>query len=447
MNLKDAPYGYAFEGDYAESYGDCVPRLQQVLQRQLDELAKIGTPERAREILGVLRGRRGHRQGVTQIDICTRWDGSDCLFARGEVVLPRASYKGNVIDVIKGCGLKPHRYGGSRPRDLVRLREPARLRSDIERTLDEVHCLGVPAWSNYVMTMAAVGKGVGGPEAVDCPATPVRQDLPNDERSPKVAVIDTGIVEQQREDLWLASVARTPSNIDKLDVLPIRDGYLDFQAGHGTFVAGIVQRVAPEADIRVYRAADTDGFATDDDIADAMIEAWRDGAEIMNLSLAGRTTDDQPPQALADAVARIQEGSNRQVVIVAAAGNYGDTVPCWPAALEGVESVAGLTARLTPADWSSHGSVRFSTVAEGIRSTFVTGAESPVFDRDPETFGADAWALWSGTSFAAPQVAGAVARASRELGRTPREAVELLDDRGMEIPGFGKAMRILEGIR
>ena len=85
-------------------------------------------------------------------------------------------------------------------------------------------------------------------------------------------------------------------------------------------------------------------------------------------------------------------------------------------------------------------------MAEGIRSTYVPGVESPIFDLAPDTFGADAWALWSGTSFAAPQIAGAVARISYEEGVAPRAAVDKLDQYGKGVDGFGKAMRILQGL-
>jgi subtilisin family serine protease len=262
----------------------------------------------------------------------------------------------------------------------------------------------------------------------------------------RVAVIDTGIPRRKRADGFL-DIPRTDDNIDELDVLPAGpDGLLDYQAGHGTFVAGIIQRVVPQADIRMYRAADTDGFATDDDIADAVLRAHDDGAQIINMSMGVRTVDDQPPPATAEAVATVVRESGGKTVIIAAAGNFGDRSTVWPAALEGVEAVAGLTAFLTPASWSSFGDVRFSTVAEGIRSTFVEGTESPVFDPSPDQFTGDAWAVWSGTSFAAPQIAGAVARISYEEGTEPRAAVDKLDAYGKPIAGFGKAMRILQGI-
>jgi hypothetical protein len=446
MNLEDAQPGHAFEGDYPESYGALTPQLQQVLRRQLDELDRTGSGVRAAELLGILRGRRGDRPDLVQLNICHRKDG-DCLAVRGEIVMPYASYGDpGVRSVLNSRGFRVHARTTHRDTDLVRLRHPAQLLPDVDSVLDECGRRGAGAWPNYIVTMAAVGKGIGGPEPVPGPGA-LSGGPSSENGGPTVAVIDTGIVARLRGDGWLDGVDRTPDNVDVLDVLPVADGYLDFQAGHGTFVAGIVQRVAPGADVRVYRAADTDGFASDDRIADAMIRAYRDGAQVVNLSLGGRTVHDEPPPAMAAAVDTIRHDSGGEVVIIAAAGNFGDRAPCWPAALPGVESVAGLTAQLTPARWSSHGEVRFSTVAEGIRSTFVTGRESPVFDREPETFPDDAWALWTGTSFAAPQIAGAVVRACRELDLTPRQAVERLHDRGRPVAEFGRAMRILEGIR
>jgi subtilisin family serine protease len=340
----------------------------------------------------------------------------------------------------------------------VRLRNPQATRFDVDQVIDACCGADYDAWSNYLSTMAAVGKGIGGPEnapplgdfaVYHIPGAPPAAAGPR----AVVAVIDTGIQQGPRGDHWLNSVVRNDDNVDQLDLLPDGpDGWLDYQAGHGTFVAGIVQRVAPGAEIRMYRAADSDGFASDADIAELILQAHRDGADIINLSLGTRTADDEPPRLMREAVETVHEEAGRlpdgryRKVIIAAAGTYGTDGPVWPASLPGVESVAGLTAYLTPAPWSSYGQVRFSTAAEGIHSVFPEGVESPLFDPQPDTFPADAGAIWSGTSFAAPQVAGAVARIVTELRVHPRDAVDLLDQRGKPVPGYGKAMRILQGI-
>jgi hypothetical protein len=454
MNLTTAPLGYAFEGDYPESYGGSRDRLQQVLARQL---AELDNSDGEAELLGILRGRRCGHQELPQLDLRRRRDGTHALIARGEIVMPSASYDDKEVQGFLEAGrfAKDDPAGQPGHCGLVRVRQPLVSLPVVERIIDQCGGRGARAWPNYLATMAAVGKGIGGPEPLDDRGVAFADYRiasaaeHHDKPAPAVAVIDTGVPAAERTiDGWL-KLTHTAYDVDELDVYPHGpDGFLDFQAGHGAFVAGIVQRVAPQAEVRMYRAADTDGFATDQDIAEALLRAHRDKAKIINLSLGGRTVDNQPPPAMTAAIRQIHDETGGEAVIVAAAGNFGDSAPCWPAALDGVEAVAGLTAQLTPAPWSSYGpAVAFSAVAEGIRSTFPTGNESPVFDAEPESFGPDAWALWSGTSFAAPQVAGAIARICQEHGCAPRKAVELLADRGKDIAGYGKAMRILEGFR
>ena len=165
---------------------------------------------------------------------------------------------------------------------------------------------------------------------------------------------------------------------------------------------------------------DSDGIGSDVTVACWMIQAVLDGNQIINLSLGCQTEDDFPPVAMR---AALDSGSGRRaedVLIVAAAGNYGDTRPCWPGAFRGVVSVAGLAPDMLPALWSSRGFwVTCSTIGQGLCSTFVDGTESPLITLSPVppglphaavTFTGDPpWAYWSGTSFAAPQITGAVA--------------------------------------
>jgi thermitase len=442
MTFDKDRLGYGFADDYPESYDPKdVPRLRAIVSQQVTQLG-AGDPAAGARLLGILIGRRSGDRTVSQLEQRPRRDGNAALAARGEVVLGAGAYpavRSELLDY-------EQRPGGDGT--TVRFRRTGYSAADVDRTVDACAAAGVDAWPNYVAIMAAVGKGLGGPEPVPAPPTgPTTSLPPSGSGAPvRVAVLDTGITEQLRGDGWLTGVERTPGNVDLLDLLPAGpDGLLDYGAGHGTFVAGVVARVAPQAEIVMYRAADTDGFATDEDIADAILAAHADGAQIINVSMALRTADDSPPPAMAAAVATVL-GSGADRVIVAAAGNFGDKSVVYPAALDGVYSVAGLTATLTPALWSSYGAVDFSTVAEGIRSTFVKGTESPVFDPAPDAFGADAWALWSGTSFAAPQVAGAVARISYEERVGVRTAVRTLADGGKPIVGYGQAIRILQGV-
>jgi subtilase family protein len=468
MKFEEDHLGYAFEDDYPESYGpDDQARLRAIVPQQTGQLYS-GDPSADARLLGILIGRRCGTQTLAQLEQRPHRRGFATLVARGEIVLPADAYPA-VKELLTAYSPLPGNGSASH----LRLRRNEFCASEVDRSVDACAVARVDAWPNYVATMAAVGKGIGGPEPAPAPppSTPdtggsatLAADTPASSAAAtgrpaagdsgagpiRVAIIDTGITAQTRNDGWLDGVRRGAGNVDQLDLLPAGpDGLLDYGAGHGTFVAGIVARVAPQAEIVMYRAADTDGFATDDQIADAILEAHRDGAQVINVSLGVRTVDDQPPPALAAAVRTVLESSQERV-IVAAAGNYGDTGKVFPAALEGVHAVAGLTAFLTPALWSSYGDVQFSTVAEGIHSTFVRGTESPVFDPSPDEFpgpdSADPWAVWSGTSFAAPQIAGAVARISYEEKVDVRAAVQKLADYGKQIAGYGKAMRILKGI-
>jgi subtilisin family serine protease len=266
-------------------------------------------------------------------------------------------------------------------------------------------------------------------------------------------VVDTGIDEYVRRDGRLEEVTRSRENTDPLDLFPYvggqpaPNGFLDFAAGHGTFAAGIVRQVDPDAQIRVYRALDSDGLASEVDVACAMIRAVQDGADVVNVSLGMRTADNRPCLAFELALDVIDElrESGEPAVIVASAGNYGTGDPVWPAASRRVLSVAGLTAGFQPAAWSTRGFwVDFSTVGEGIVSTYVEGTEDPAFGGN-ESYPPDAWALWAGTSFAAPQIAGAIARTCREDVVPPRVAARRLLRMGVPIPDFGRGLSFLPG--
>jgi subtilisin family serine protease len=211
-------------------------------------------------------------------------------------------------------------------------------------------------------------------------------------------------------------------------------------------VCGVLQQVAPQATIVVYRKADTDGMATVQDIGNAIIQGARDGANIISLSMATPGVDDEAPAALLTAVQTVQD-EHPEVLIVASAGNNGTDVPMYPAAIPAVIGVAALQADLTPADWSSFGDwVTCSAVGVGIASTFVPGVED---ERGGSTqkFGPNAWAIWSGTSFSAPQIAGTVARYCQlSLNPiTPLDALQQLLSGAPTEAGYGAKVLLLPG--
>lgn len=341
---------------------------------------------------------------------------------------------------------------------------------DLRAALADAEEAGVRASVNHVVALSPRMKGGSSPEYTDAPLRPFDEYSVEADDGGLVVVIDTGLDERERGDGWLRDVAPVDAarDFDPLDVVhasgaPGADGYLDRGAGHGTFVAGIVRRVDPNADVRLIRALDTDGVGSECSVAAAVLQAAEIFAQhgnrgVLNLSLGMETVDGLAPLALEAAL----EALPPDVLVVASAGNSGTSTPTWPAASKRVLGVAGLTPdpdgnRLLPAEWSNRGYwVDFSTLAEGVISTYVEGTETKgtglpgdPFDRDPETFPRkdprqqESYAIWTGTSFAAPQVAAWLGKYLAEHpGEPSHDAVRALRSRGSRINGFGYAVQI-----
>jgi subtilisin family serine protease len=330
---------------------------------------------------------------------------------------------------------------------VLRFSMPGLPATQAEARAAQLRTAGVDATPNYVVPLGYVTKQQGGFESSALDPTPDAPPRPP-ENAVRVAVVDTGVY-VRRQDGWLDYVQRNNANFDPLYIpedLPAH--ILDYAAGHGQFIAGIIQQVCPAADIRVYRAVRSDGIGDEVEVGEAILQAAADDARVINLSLGTQTAGDTPPVGLRTALESLDLD---KVLVVAAAGNYGDDRPTWPAAFPKVVSVAALTELMAGAGWSSQGQwVQCSTVGEGIVSTFVPGTEAPEVDPQQETFGPNAWAIGCGTSFATPQIAGRVALALTDHPElTPREALDqhvLSAAAGARpLQNFGLAVRVLTG--
>ena len=168
------------------------------------------------------------------------------------------------------------------------------------------------------------------------------------------------------------------------------------------------------------------------------------------MSLGLMTIDDQPPVALTAAVDTVQH-VRPGVVIVASAGNMGLDVPMYPAAMPEVTGVAALNPDVrnpSRAPWSNYGDwVDCSAVGVGITSTFVEGYEPHTENGQlvTEFFGNNSWAYWSGTSFSAPQISGAVAQLCQLNDVDPSVALDQLLNGRITLPGCGYVVPILPG--
>jgi hypothetical protein len=269
-----------------------------------------------------------------------------------------------------------------------------------------------------------------------------------------------------------------PPGVDPLD--QDDDGRLDALAGHANFVAGVLAQACPETRIRV---VSHNGAFVDSDDSDTPIPTeasvarslWESrDAQVINIgfafptlpsiALTGDGTDPWPPPPswALDVVLRAfleAFSEDERPVIVAPAGNQDCPTPQYPAAFGGpgfdytnVVGVASLDSAGSRSRFSNYGPwVACSTEGEYVTSSFVDGwvgeteeAEitlSGIAGTHPIKDFTSGWASWSGTCFAAPKVAGAIARGVA-AGRTPLGAwQDLQATYGTTDPDLGHLMR------
>ncbi len=229
-----------------------------------------------------------------------------------------------------------------------------------------------------------------------------------------VAVIDSG-ADVRAPDLADKS-PRTWSVLNRSH--KVRD-----RLGHGTFVSSLaagsvengigISGFGGDAKLLVVQAIDADGYITDVDEAAAIVYAVKRGARIINLSIGGTETSAIEQRA-------IRWATRQGALIVAAAGNEhdeGNPVEYPAALLQPVGSRGrggiGLSVGATSMDGSrAYFSNTGSYVSLAAPGYNVFAAESADSDWPRAKFpwqspGYYGWA--SGTSFAAPEVAGVAA--------------------------------------
>ncbi len=246
-----------------------------------------------------------------------------------------------------------------------------------------------------------------------------------------IAVLDTGVPTAAQLLHWHGHLEETvrrdagnPLFPDDLDTLYDAGHVLRHEAGHGTFIAGLVHLVAPDLLISPYAVLDPDGIGDDLGIAHAVrtVTSRPRSVPVINLSLGGYTFDDAPPAVLATVIDRMPRGT----VVVAAAGNNGSPRPFWPAAMArvvGVAAVDDVGSVPRPTQWSNYGPwVDVCTLGAGLLSTYVLGPYPTGPSTSQDFTGPHPFARWSGTSFAAPLVAAEIARRvleDAEMGAAP----------------------------
>jgi hypothetical protein len=292
----------------------------------------------------------------------------------------------------------------------------------------------------------------------------LRQPLRLDgHRRPRVLVLDTGLRtasidgESQPEHAFLRGPDRDrwhvhlhdgwQSNpaIDAVDDEDEPDddasGLLDFEAGHGTFIAGLVRQICPDAEIHPAGVLSSFGEGSVARVRSTIRRLTRlcGRFDLVVMSFGTYCADDDPglfgarlPALVGDAVA------------VAAAGNLQSCRPYFPAALPDVIGVGGLD-RAGPAWFTNFGSwVDACAPSVDVVSTFFTDITERFPGRPHRHF--SGWARWSGTSFAAPKVAGAIAQEMYLSRVTAREAWQRLSSTAstasLRMPDLGVVVNV-----
>ena len=205
----------------------------------------------------------------------------------------------------------------------------------------------------------------------------------------RIAMLDTGV--GQHETLG--------DRIREIDLVPGNESFATEIHGHGTAVAalmvgrdGVSQGIVPAANLLSIRIADQSGSSNSFLLAEGIVRAVDEGAQIINISMASYGDS----LLVQDAVAYATE---KQVLIVASAGNEGYTVPAYPAAYDDVIAVGAVDAA------GQH--LAFSNTGESI------DVVAPGFEVLAAWPGEE-YTSFTGTSAAAPLVAGALGAALTE---------------------------------
>ena len=237
----------------------------------------------------------------------------------------------------------------------------------------------------------------------------------NSKKSPSqpAEVLPWGINKIDAEQVWLLGGVGAGVNVGVIDtgissvhpdlIANIKGGVSEVgyasswndDNGHGSHVAGIIGAVdnsigvigaSYSANLYAIKVLDRRGSGYLSDVIDGVDWAIGSGMNVINLSLGC----DCPSESLHDAVARARDAG---IVVVAAAGNSGGSV-LYPAAYPEAIAVAAVDSSGVAPYWSSRGpEVDLAAPGKSIYSTYKgTG-----------------YATLSGTSMAAPHVAGAAA--------------------------------------
>lgn len=210
----------------------------------------------------------------------------------------------------------------------------------------------------------------------------LRAQAINDARTIKICVLDTGLSTSHTDIKHIAGRNFTTSD----------EGDYEDRQSHGTHTAGLVAAVnnkfgvvgASQAQLVIGKVLDDEGSGYNSWIADGIDYCTDQGVNIISMSLGG------PYSSVIEN--SIDNALERGIDIFAAAGNDGSNNVGYPAALDGVYSIAATDRFDQRAYFSNYGKLEYACPGLDILSTVPGGYDT-----------------YSGTSMATPICAGIAA--------------------------------------
>lgn len=250
----------------------------------------------------------------------------------------------------------------------------------------------------------------------------------------RVAVVDTG---------WWAAAAQHPAtpwvhdvSADLEDQEQLVGTTIHEYAGHGTFVAGVIKCLAPGTRVEVEGALPYGGAVFESDICEQLQQALHDDdlPQLVSISAGSYTLRNNGLLGLEIMFAAKGLDDGVKTLVIAAAGNDDDDRPFYPAAYRWAVAVGSVDEDGTRSDFSNYGPwVDVYARGRDLINAFPVGTYTCHYPENfvggsPDIRTFDGRAQWSGTSFAAPMVAGAVAARMSETNNLtePRRALDEL---------------------